>query len=219
MEPRHRERSEAISRYLATAFFLIFALLHISPYAQPRTFSSLGKYEKRWAAFHPIAALKLKKHQKEMFAAYDDVRAKGWLDKYENGGKLDAFRHIFAMAYFSKSVGVKKLRKLGKAREKDDYLKFLKGATENGEAPDSLSSVMDLRNNEIGFALGKLHKKIPLEYLKQKIADHINEGKAYIMKRDKEGNYLDCSGNVIPSTKIKGTWNLPKCLEGPPLNY
>src|ERR1700752_5540674 len=92
-------------------FIFLFLCYSISV---SQTFSSLSKYEKRWAFFHPLASVKIKKHRDEMRAVYDGVKKQSLPDNFENGGKLDAFRHAFAMAYFSKFVSVKKLRKLGK---------------------------------------------------------------------------------------------------------
>ncbi|HXB40280.1 MAG TPA: hypothetical protein VNZ49_07035 [Bacteroidia bacterium] len=198
-------------RLLAVIFIFIIGN---TGFSQIKTFSSLSKYEKRWAFFHPFASLRIKKHQKEMFTVYEEVKSKKLLDEFANGGKLDAFRHTFAMAYFSRFVSVKKLRKLGKAHEKGNYLQFLKSKTEEGEIPDSVSSVMDLKNNELGFSLGKNFNKNTIEELKQKIIEQINLGAAFIIKRNKEGLYVDCAGNIIPPEKIKGTWKNFKCLVG-----
>lgn len=194
---------------------VIFILSLVNPgFSQTKTFSSLSKYEKRWAFFHPFAACKIRKHQKEMYAVYEEVKTKKLLDLYENGGKLDAFRHTFAMAYFSRFVCVKKLRKLGKAHEKGNYLDFLKNIAEDGEIPDSISSEMDLKNNELGFSIGESFKKIQTEELKQKVIEQINSDAAFIIKRNKEGLYVDCDGNIIPAEKIKSTWKNSKCLVG-----
>jgi hypothetical protein len=178
-----------------------------------QSFSSLSKYEKRWAFFHPCAAVKIKKHRGEMKTVYSEVKAQNLLDKFENGGKLDAFRHTFAMAYFSKFVSVKKLRKLGKAHEKGNYLQYVKNVNdEGGELPDSLSSVMDLKNNELGFSLAKEIKKLSVEEIKQKVIEEIKSGKAVVIKRNAEGLYVDCSGNIISRERMYKQWNIPKCL-------
>jgi len=217
---RHREQSEAIPRPItkSTLFRILLSMAFLFAFVplpgQVKTFSSLSKYEKRWAFFHPFAVLKIKKYQKEMYAVYEEVKKSQVLDSYSNGGKLDAFRHVFAMAYFSRSVKAKKLRKLGKLHEKGNYLQFLKGVEEDGELPDSLSCEMDLRNNELGLALGKEFKKVAVEELRQKVIEKINSGAAFIIKRGKEGKYVNCEGNIIPPEKIKGTWAIPKCLVG-----
>lgn len=194
-------------------FIFVFILSAGSGISQSKKFSSLSKYEKRWAIFHPFASLKIKKHQKQMYAVYDSVKKSNVLDQFSNGGKLDAFRHVFAMAYFTRFVSVKKLRKLGQAHEKGNYLDFKKGRLEDGELPDSISTVMDLRNNEVGFDLGTANKTLSVESLKLAIIQKINSGAAYIIRRNKDGLYVDCDGNLIPE-KQKGTWNISKCLVG-----
>src|ERR1700739_3601539 len=112
---------------MSSRFLLFFLLCFVGGYfcfSQTKKFKNLSKYEKRWAFVHPIAAVKIKHHQSEMYAVYKEVKQQRLLDTFENGGKLDAFRHTFAMAYFSKYVHTAKLRKLGKAHEKANYWQF-----------------------------------------------------------------------------------------------
>jgi hypothetical protein len=193
--------------------YLLVLFFTTSVSSQTKTFHNLSKYEKHWAIWHPFASVKLKKHQAEMYAVYKEVKQQRLLDTFENGGKLDAFRHTFAMAYFSKFVKAKKLRKLGKAHEKANYQQFLYHLPdEDGELSDSLSSVMDLRNNDIALSLAKEVKKLNIEEIKQKIIELIKTGDVFIMKRNAQGLYLDCNNQIIPPEKIKGIWNTPKCL-------
>ena len=180
--------------------------------AQTKEFHSLGKYEKRWALAHPFAAMKIKKHQAEMYSVYKDVKQQKLLDTFENGGKLDAFRHTFAMAYFSKFVKAKKLRKLGAAHEKANRWQYLHSQPdEDGELPDSLSSVMDLKNNSIALSLHDEMKNLSAEEIKQKIIALIKNGEVFIIKRNSLGQYVDYDDNIIPAEKLK-LWNSPKCL-------
>jgi hypothetical protein len=196
------------SRFYISTLLFLFCGISFS-----QTLSSLSKYEKRWAFFHLFASIKIKKHRNEMRATYNEVKKQNLLDNFENGGKLDAFRHIFAMAYFSKFVSVKKLRKLGLAHEKGNYLQYVKGVNdEGGELPDSLSSVMDLKNNELGFSLAGEVKKLSAEEIKQKVIEQIKFGNAFIIKRNPEGLYIDCFGNIISPQRIYKRWNIPKCL-------
>ncbi|HEX7414330.1 MAG TPA: hypothetical protein VF411_09840 [Bacteroidia bacterium] len=181
-------------------------------FSQNKTFHSLSKYEKRWAMAHPFAVLKLKKHQAEMYAIYTEVKQQRLLDTFENGGKLDAFRHTFAMAYFSKFVGIKKLRKLSIAHEKANHWQFLHHLPdEDSELPDSLSSVMDLNNNAIALGLAKEVKKLNAEEIKLKIIALIQVNGVYYIKRNAYGQYLDDKNQIIPPERLK-VWNTPKCL-------
>ncbi len=168
-----------------------------------------GSREKIWAFFHPITAMKMKKISKRCYTVYNNDSLKARLDKFENGGKLDAFRHVFFMASFAQKVGAKKLDRLGELHEKHNYKQFLKGDLEQGELPDSLSSVMDLYNNTIGIEIGRNNKKCSLNELKLICINAINNGKTVFMRRDKNGNYLDCNGRKVELIK---KWSLDKCL-------
>lgn len=203
--------------YLVTISFaitLMSATCMPSALAQAKSFFTISKYERRWAIFHPFAACRIKKQQKEMYAVYSGVKSSGELDNYASGGKLDAFRHVFAMAYFVRYASVRKLRKLGKAHEKGNFTHFKKGISEEGEIPDSISTVMDLRNNELGFILGCENLHAEISALRQKVIDAIRSGKAFILYRNSEGQYLDCNHRIIPPEKMKGTWQTPRCLVG-----
>lgn len=194
--------------------FVLFITIRAS--AQTKTFHNLSKYEKRWALVHPFTAVKVKKHQREMYVICKEVKQQKLLDTFENGGKLDAFRHMFAMAYFSKYISVKKLRKLGIAHEKGNYLQYLNNQSdEAGELPDSVSSVMDLKNNDIALSMAKEVKKLSIEEVEQKVINLILAGGGFIIKRNREGLYVDCDGNIISRQKMYKQWNIPKCLTAP----
>ncbi|MDP3557845.1 MAG: hypothetical protein Q8T03_10755 [Bacteroidota bacterium] len=171
-----------------------------------------SKQEKIWAFKHPFSAVKIKKLYRQVSPIYKQSLNKLLLDSFNNGGKLDAFRHTYFMAAFAQKVKVKKLRELGIAHEKGNQKQFIKQQTEEGELADSLSNVMDLNNNELGYKIGKENKNLSLEELRQLIIKEINEGKALIMKRNKSGNYLDCNNNIIDLKLYLHKWYVPKCL-------
>lgn len=139
-----------------------------------------------------------------------DTINKTRLDQFSIGGKLDAFRHTFYMAAFAQKVKPAKLRKLGEAHEKTNYRQFKKSKTENGEIPDSLSSVMDLKNNELGLSIGCSNRNADLLTLKEMVIANINSGAAFKMRRNHRGRYLTCDGNEIVLNGKR--WNIPKCL-------
>lgn len=188
---------------------LTFILICFSLLSQK--LGSRSCYEKRWAVFHPFAALKVKCIYKRCMPLYLEARKHPALDTISNGGKLDAFRHAFFMAAFSQKIKARKVRKLGIAHEKGNYRDFLKGIKEEGEIPDSLSTVMDLFNNELGIKIGRENKKLELAELKNKVMEEIKSGKALYFKRDAHG-YLSCSGERIPPGDYTGKWYIPKCL-------
>ncbi len=186
--------------------FLLFSFAVNSQRLKP------NKFERRWAIFHPFAALKVRKISKDCYLIYDTKSLKSNLDNYDNGGKLDAFRHVFFMAAFTQNIKPRKIRKLGMAHEKSNYFAFKKGKLENGELADSLSTVMDLNNNELGFKLGVSNKKITLEALQLIVIAEIKKGEAHIMKRNTLGQYLNCENKQIDLKQYSTVWNIPKCL-------
>lgn len=178
------------------------------------TFSQhhLSGYEKRWAISHPFTTLKIKKKLPEAMKVYTEVKRSGVLDTLESGGKLDAFRHVYTMAYLARTMNTAKIRKLGIAHEKGDKLRFLKNKEEFGERPDSLACEMDLRNNALGLLIGGTNGIASDEELKQLVIKAIMEGKAWYLKRNSSYQYVDCEGNILHFPKYKGKWAIPKCL-------
>ncbi|MFL5752263.1 MAG: DUF6973 domain-containing protein [Bacteroidia bacterium] len=191
----------------AVLIFLIFT-------CSCSSFSKLSKYEKRWAMAHPFAALKVKKLSKSIFEVYQQMKNSGQPDRYENGGKLDAFRHTFAMAVLSTRLSSAKIRKLGEAHEKGNYLDFIKGRAEEGELPDSIGTLMDLKNNDVGISIGKAlrGKKVSLTEIRNEVLNSIAGGNAFYIKRSISGAYLDCYNRPIDMDKFRSRWAIPKCL-------
>jgi len=190
-----------------------FSLIIVIFLSSCSALKSYGKYEKRWAYAHPFAAIKLKKVKRKCDVLYKAVKDANSLDTYENGGKLDAFRHMFYMATFATKVSPNKVRKLGVAHEKDNYLSFLKNIDEEAEMADSLSCAMDLLNNDIGIELAKSIKEpLSINQIKELCIEKINTGQSYFMKRNSKGNYLTCDGKIINFNLYIKRWNVPKCL-------
>jgi hypothetical protein len=135
------------------------------------------------------------------------------LDTLENGGKLDAFRHVYTMAYLSRYISIKNLRHLGEAHEKDNQLEFYKQQLEYGERPDSLACEMDLRNNELGFLIGQSQKGISINSLKDRVLLNINIGNAWYLIRNAQNIYITCQGEPINLNDYKNKWSVPKCLK------
>ena len=173
---------------------------------------NISKYEIRWAVLHPIASLKIKKHLPEAMSFYKEIKSSKQLDTLESGGKLDAFRHTFTMAYLSRFVKVKKLRKLGKAHEKGNKLNFFKSYQEFGERADSLACEMDLRNNELGFLIGESQKNIKIYELKELVLTQIKQGNAWYLKKNSKNEYISCNNEPINLNLYNQIWFVPKCL-------
>ncbi len=195
---------------MCKVFIISFIFLMNGIFAQK--FSDRSSYEKHWGFFHPFAALKVKKIYKQCLPYYNELKKTNALDVFENGGKLDAFRHAFFMAAFTQKIKVKKIRKLGIAHEKGNYKHFLNGINEQGELPDSLSSVMDLQNNELGLQVGSENKKKDLRDLRDLVTEEIKKGSAVYFKRNLNAKYQTCSGEIIELENYRSKWFIPKCL-------
>lgn len=169
-----------------------------------------SKYERRWAIAHPIAALKVKKLYSKALPFYKDSDIRSKLDVYESGGKTDAYRHVLFMAVFTQKIKVKKIRKLGIAHEKANKQMYLKGNKEFGSLPDSMDTEMDLFNNEIGYSIGSENKKLAPSELSIKVLEALEQGKALMIKRDRMGNFISCSGQILSTDELK-KWVNNKC--------
>lgn len=179
----------------------------------------ISRDELGWAFFHPFAAIKVNKISRQIGPVYEANKNTMQPDSFANGGRSDAYRHVFYMAAFAQKVRVKKLRRLGRAHEKANYRSFLRGGREEGERPDSLSCEMDLYNNELGFTIGNTNRKSDVQSLSQIVLRALQEGRGRIMKRNANGNYLNCEGQKIRTELFTGRWYVPKCLVASNYNY
>ncbi len=171
-----------------------------------------SKYEWRWAFCYPIVALKCKKALPKAIEIYGQSKKLPELDTLQNGGKLDAFRHTFVMAYLAQKVNKHKLVKLGIAHEKGNEFHYKKHKLEDGERADSLSCVMDLYNNNVGINIGNQNKKIHPDSLKALILKAIAQGDCIYIKRNNLYHYVTCNNQEINFNDFKTRWFVPKCL-------
>jgi hypothetical protein len=192
------------------AFVCIFSLIFYQTvgFSQMR----LTKYELLWAFRYPKAAFKIKKEWPLIMRQYKLVMQSKALDTLENGGKIDAFRHVYTMAYLLNYVNEDKLRKLGMAHEKGNYNQFLMHQLEFSERPDSLATIMDLRNNEVGFEIKKAFPIFNPDSLAKVVIKQIHQGKAWYLKRNNQKNYVSCENEAILLSNYANNWFIPKCL-------
>jgi hypothetical protein len=203
--------------YSRTFSFLILLLIIHSAIPGAGQTPRLSVPEFFWALGHPVAALKVKQISKKCVRTFLSAEIKPHLDTYSDGGTLDAYRHVYYMAAFAQKINTRKLRRLGLAHEKSNYRQFRKHRLEDGSQPDSLASVMDLHNNELGLAIGCNFRHVPSEELKKLVLNAIKEGKAVILKRNQSGKFLDCYDRVIDPAQFYNSWYVPKCIV--PSNY
>ena len=136
--------------------FLFLWMNYSSVFSQENNFTNISKYEKRWALCHPFVLRKTINTTKYVIKITSNKNLYLVLDSFSNGGKLDAFRHIFWMACLAKKIGAKKALKLGIAHEKANYQQYVNGSFEDGNLPDYASSKMDSLNNLIGANIGAI---------------------------------------------------------------
>ena len=197
------------------ALILIFLFVNVnSGFSQSavKQFLKLPRPEKWWVITHPFVAKKTYKISNYAKLTADSLTHDTILDGDPSGGQVDAFRHCFWMSMLTQEIGWRRARKLGIAHEKGNYLDYKKHRNEEGILPDKVSSDMDYVNNDTGIQIGMDNPDLPRDSLKILIIRKIKDGELIIIKKDENGNYLDCDGNIIDLKKYYGTWEIPKCL-------
>lgn len=201
-------RSQLLFRFLIIGLFFVQNSTVFGQEKALKRFNKLSCSEKWWVIGHPFVAKKALKISLETRQKTDSVKQNKLLNGVGNGDPIDAFRHTYWMAKLTLVIGERKSRKLGKAHEKGNYRDFKKGKKEDGTLPDKISSEMDLFNNEVGLKIGKEKP----EHIIKKVIEEVKKGNCKIIKKDAQGNFLDCEGNVIPKQKLVGKWENEKCL-------
>jgi hypothetical protein len=197
-------------------FFIKIFIINIafcnSLYSQRSSWQKLSKPEKIWVLKHPFVAYKAFTTTQKVVLTLKDNSLITRLDSFSNGGKLDAFRHIYWMASLTKKIGQRKALQLGNAHEKGNYLQFKNGTIEDGILPDYASSKMDSLNNIIGATIGFFWRKSGTLENVEEIVKYINNGTAYIIKRNKYGMFIDCDNNLINPNPLRLEWKNKKCV-------
>lgn len=190
-------------------------LFPVKQYAQK--LKSVHFSEVWWAATHPFIAKKAFSISKQAGAiAYQHISDPS-LDGDYNGGQVDAFRHTLWMAMLVQEIKPEAAYKLGVAHEKGNYKDYKKLQNEDGAVPDSVTSEMDFKNNDVGIDLGLRYLGVDRDTLIQVVKVNVKRGHCWKIKKDSLGYFLDENDNVIPDSLIKGKWNTPKVIV--PSNY
>lgn len=177
-----------------------------------KNFFELSGPKRTWVLFHPFKAKKSFKISLETNRVSDSIKYTSLLDGDASGGQVDAFRHAYWMARLCQEIGKSAARSLGKAHEKENYLTFKKRQLEDGVVPDKISSRMDLWNNEVGLKLTKKGSQFSKKSLIYKVVNAIQQGKMKIIKKNKNGAFLTCDGQIIKPETLKRKWKNNKCL-------
>lgn len=172
-------------------------------------FQEVSVAEKWWVIKHPFVAKKAIRISVEARLATKEIIESKILKGVGSGDQVDAFRHAFWMARLTQEIGGRKANSLGKAHEKGNYRQYKKRRKEDGSLPDKISSEMDFYNNAVGVRLGE---KTSFLGLKEIIVETVLKGNCKIIKKDRQGNFLDCDGNIIEEEGLVGRWENLKCL-------
>lgn len=185
--------------YVRSALLILFFLINVG-FSQIKPGKS--RYEMIWAVAHPFCALKVQKvyHQNLRFYDKEYLKNRGLTDSCD--GKTDAFRHIFFMALFSQKCSTRKIFKLGLAHERKNYRCYLKKNCREDCPSDTLSILMDLRNNEIGNLLGKMYKTVSPEMMRSIVIDLILKEKVNLVTVRPNGRRI-LTGNSFNQNDIK----------------
>jgi len=200
---------------MKSKLLLICILLTLQAEAQSswKSFWKLSCPEKTWVLTHPFIAAKSRKLTSEALKVTEQIKKDSTFDSDGSGGQVDAFRHAYWMALLSQKICWKKALSLGRAHEKGNYQKFKKRKNdEEGSKPDSVSSVMDLFNNEIGALIGCQYSKLSTDSLQKIIEKKVKKGDLRVIFKNKDGLPLDCKGKIIDMKRYSDRWDIPKCL-------
>lgn len=191
-------------KFITKIIIILTMAIPIKNYAQQA--KSIHFSEIWWVVKHPlIAKTAYKTTNTARFIANSHITDPA-LDGDYNGGMVDAFRHTLWMAMLVQEISPKAAMELGKAHEKGNYRDFKRKKLEEDKLPDSVSSAMDLRNNEIGTKIGQEYMGTDIETLTQLVSVAVREGRCWKIKKDSDGNSLDKEGNIIPEQQWQGKW-------------
>lgn len=195
-------------------FFLLVFPPIFSLHAQSliAKFAKLSAPEKCWAIFHPFVARKAFHATLQTKSVTDSILKTAIIGNDNSGGRLDAFKHAYWMGSVSLAIGPRKALQLGRAHERGNKLQFKKHQKEDDELPDSVSSCMDLFNNEQGAMEVKEHPGISYQVLQKNILERLKKGQLKCILKNAKGEFLTCDREVIHPEEWYGKWSIPKCL-------
>lgn len=194
------------------AFFTLLNSNNVFAQGTLKNFTKLSCPEKCWVLRHPFIAKKAYKISIESAKKATELKSDSTLDDDTNGGQLDAFRHSYWMARTTQEFGWRRARSLGKAHEKGNYRDYKKHRLEDESLPDKQACEMDYLNNDVGIQIGKDNLSSSEEELTLKIKNLILSGKLFVLKKDNQGNFLKCNGEIIPKEELKWKWESQKCI-------
>lgn len=189
-------------RYFICSMYVFF-VFNFNSFSQNRKeiIKSLSLKDKIWVMKNYSSIKKAYKISLDVLKTMDSLNRENFLGGNTEGGKFDAFRHIYWTYSLTKGIGEEKTRRVGEIYE--NYNRYIFN-NNNYSDYDSVSMAMDLFNNEIGIELEK--SKIADSLIFNEITNIIFSGKAKIVKKNTLEQSLDENDNVIPEEEWKKKW-------------
>lgn len=181
----------------------VFFIFNFNSFSQNRKeiIKSLSLKDKIWVMKNYSSIKKAYKISLDVLKTMDSLNRENFLGGNTEGGKFDAFRHIYWTYSLTREIGDEKTRRVGEIYE--NYNRYIfNNIAYSGY--DSVSMTMDLFNNDIGIELGK--NKITDSLIFNEITNIIFSGKAKIVKKNTLEQSLDENDNVIPEEEWKKKW-------------
>lgn len=184
-------------------FMCVFFIFNFNSFSQNRKeiIKSLSLKDKIWVMKNYSSIKKAYKISLDVLKTMDSLNKQNFLGGNTEGGKFDAFRHIYWTYSLTKEIGEEKTRRVGEIYE--NYNRYIFNNSDYS-GYDSVSMTMDLFNNDIGIELGK--NKITDSLIFNEITNIIFSGKAKIVKKNTLEQSLDENDNVIPEEEWKKKW-------------
>lgn len=181
----------------------VFFIFNFNSFSQNRKeiIKSLSLKDKIWVMKNYSSIKKAYKISLDVLKTMDSLNRENFLGGNTEGGKFDAFRHIYWTYSLTKEIGEEKTRRVGEIYE--NYNRYIFNNIDYS-GYDSVSMAMDLFNNDIGIELGK--NKITDSLIFNEITNIIFSGKAKIVKKNTLEQSLDENDNVIPEEEWKKKW-------------
>lgn len=181
----------------------VFFIFNFNSFSQNRKeiIKSLSLKDKIWVMKNYSSIKKAYKISLDVLKTMDSLNKQNFLGGNTEGGKFDAFRHIYWTYSLTREIGEEKTRRVGEIYE--NYNRYIfNNIAYSGY--DSVSMTMDLFNNDIGIELEK--SKIADSLIFNEITNIILSGKAKIVKKNTLEQSLDENDNVIPEEEWKKKW-------------
>lgn len=143
----------------------------------------------------------------------DSLHFTGDLNADKQGGHYDAFKHAYWMARLTSGLGKCRAGWLGRAHERGNYLSYKKGKRKGyQDLHDKESSEMDTWNNTVGIETALDNRHMSRSETISVLLDKLRKGRMKILRKNKNGAFTDCEGNILNTDERNCEWESGKCL-------